>query len=52
MKNWNGYFEDIYDPITPCGYGNSIGNGTGIIALTIPTFTYTNTEGSTSIQNT
>ena len=52
MSNWNGYFGGIYDPITPCGYGNSIGNGTGIIALTIPTFTYTDTEGGTSIQNT
>ena len=32
---YNGYY-----PLTPCGYGNEIGNGTGIKPLVIPEFTY------------
>lgn len=27
-------------PLTPCGYGNTLGNGTGLVSLTIPKFTY------------
>lgn len=27
-------------PLTPCGYGNTLGNGTGLVSLTIPEFTY------------
>lgn len=38
MGNWNGYNE--YYPLTPCGYGNTLGNGTGLVSLTIPEFTY------------
>lgn len=26
-------------PLTPCGYGNILGNGTGLVSLTIPEFT-------------
>lgn len=29
-----------YHPLTPCGYGNTLGNGTGLVSLTIPEFTY------------
>ena len=32
-------YNDIC-PLTPCGYGNTLGNGTGLISLTIPDFTY------------
>lgn len=39
MSNWNEYNSTT--PITPCGYGNSIGNFTGIKSLTIPEFVYT-----------
>ena len=28
--------------LTPCGYGNTLGNGTGLVSLTIPEFTYGN----------
>ena len=28
------------NPLTPCGYGNALGNGTGLVPLTIPEFTY------------
>lgn len=44
MGNWNEY--NGYYPLTPCGYGNEIGNGTGIKPLVIPEFTY----GSGSIR--
>lgn len=44
MGNWGEY--NGYYPITPCGYGNEIGNGTGIKSLVIPEFTY----GSGSIR--
>lgn len=33
-----------YNPVTPCGYGNDIGNNTGIKNLIIPEFTYTYTS--------
>lgn len=32
-------YNDIY-PLTPCGYGNTLGNRTGLVSLTIPEFTY------------
>ena len=38
MGNWNEY-NGTY-PITPCGYGNTLGNKTGLVSLTIPEFTY------------
>ena len=38
MANWGEY--NNYCPLTPCGYGNSIGNFTGIKDLVIPEFTY------------
>ena len=38
MDKWNEYNE--YCPLTPCGYGNTLGNGTGLVSLTIPEFTY------------
>ena len=44
MDKWNEYNK--YYPLTPCGYGNEIGNGTGIKPLVIPEFTY----GSGSIR--
>ncbi len=31
-------------PITPCGYGNTLGNRTGLTSLTIPEFTYGDTN--------
>ncbi len=34
-SEYNGYY-----PLTPCGYGNTLGNKTGLISLTIPEFTY------------
>lgn len=42
MSNWEKY--NIYYPITPCGYGNSLGNFTGI--KEIPTLAYTGTDGA------
>ena len=33
-NSWNGY--NSYSSITPCGYGNAIGNYTGTLALDIP----------------
>lgn len=38
MTNYKEYNK--YCPLTPCGYGNSLGNGTGLVSLTIPEFTY------------
>lgn len=38
MNNWDQY--NNYYPLTPCGYGNTLGNGTGLVSLTIPEFTY------------
>lgn len=38
MGSWNEY--NNYYPLTPCGYGNILGNNTGLVTLTIPEFTY------------
>ena len=38
MDKWNEYNGSY--PLTPCGYGNTLGNGTGLVSLTIPEFTY------------
>ena len=38
MVNW-GIYNGSY-PLTPCGFGNSIGNFTGIKDLVIPSFQY------------
>lgn len=38
MGNWSEY--NGYYPLTPCGYGNTLGNRTGLVSLTIPEFTY------------
>lgn len=35
------YYNDAF-PLTPCGYGNILGNRTGLVSLTIPEFTYDN----------
>lgn len=43
--NWNQY--NYYNPITPCGYGNNIGNFTGIKTVTVPA--YTGRNGTTSV---
>mgnify|MGYP006927002682 CR=1 FL=1 len=34
MFNWGRY--NGYYPLTPCGYGNILGNRTGLVSLTIP----------------
>lgn len=36
MNNWNDY--NTRCPLTPCGYGNKLGNRTGLVPLTIPEF--------------
>lgn len=38
MNNWNEYNQ--IKPLTPCGYGNTLGNGTGLVSLTIPEFAW------------
>lgn len=38
MNNLNQYNNSY--PLTPCGYGNTLGNRTGLVSLTIPEFTY------------
>lgn len=38
MDKWREYNESY--PLTPCGYGNTLGNRTGLVSLTIPEFTY------------
>lgn len=38
MDEWNQY--NGWYPLTPCGYGNTLGNRTGLVSLTIPEFTY------------
>ena len=38
MDKWIEYND--YYPLTPCGYGNTLGNRTGLVSLTIPEFTY------------
>ena len=42
MSNWDKYNATY--PITPCGYGNSLGNFTGI--KEIPTLAYTGTDSA------
>lgn len=37
MKYWSQYNQMF--PLTPCGYGNILGNRTGLVSLTIPQFT-------------
>lgn len=39
MGNWGEYNSNT--PLTPCGYGNDIGNFTGVKDLIIPEFIYT-----------
>ena len=34
VSNWEAFNE--YYPITPCGYGNDLGNGTGVKLITSP----------------
>lgn len=41
MSNWGEYNSTT--PLTPCGYGNDIGNFTGVKDLIIPEFIYTST---------
>lgn len=43
--NWNKYMDSTYDPITPCGYANDLGNYTGTKSLTLPETTAS--DGST-----
>lgn len=38
MNNWQQYNNSF--PLTPCGYGNLLGNRTGLVSLTIPESTY------------
>lgn len=38
MDKWDEY--NGYYPLAPCGYGNTLGNRTGLVPLTIPEFTY------------
>ena len=38
MDKWYEYNSRA--PLTPCGYGNTLGNRTGLVSLTIPEFTY------------
>lgn len=47
ITTWNRDASKKYNkwnPLTPCGYGNILGNNTGLIPLTIPEFTYTYTS--------
>ena len=37
-NDWGGYNGD--NPLTPCGFGDSIGNGTGCVPLSTSAFTY------------
>lgn len=38
VQYWVNY--NVRNPLTPCGYGNALGNGTGLVPLTIPEFQY------------
>lgn len=38
MGRWEEYNKSA--PLTPCGYGNTLGNRTDLLSLTIPEFTY------------
>lgn len=40
MCNWDEYNGGY--PLTPCGYGNTLGNRTGLIPLDVPDFTFDN----------
>ena len=43
ITTWNRDASDKYNkynPLTPCGYGNILGNNTGLIPLTIPETVY------------
>ena len=40
--NWHTY--NVKCPITPCGYGNNLGNGTGLRKIVIPSFMNGETE--------
>ena len=40
ITTYNNAYYNYQKPLTPCGYGNSLGNGTGLVSLTIPEFTY------------
>ena len=42
IANWNTY-NGTY-PLTPCGYGNVLGNRTGLVSLTIPELGYTGVQ--------
>ena len=42
MFNWGRY--NGYYPLTPCGYGNILGNRTGLVSLTIPQFAVNGTD--------
>lgn len=44
--SWSHYNGN--NPITPCGYGNALGNGTGVIDLVIPEYTYNSDSTGTS----
>lgn len=51
IKNLVQYNRNF--PLTPCGYGNILGNRTGLVSLTIPEFTYdedTNTAAAQTVQ--
>ena len=50
LTTWNGTHWDQYNyqnPITPCGYGNDMGNFTGEKSIIIPA--YIGRDGSTSV---
>lgn len=39
ITNYDEWFEyNQQFPLTPCGYGNTLGNRTGLVSLTIPSF--------------
>lgn len=42
MSNWDKY--NGYYAVTPCGYGNRLGNKTGVESLTLPSFSYNDTN--------
>lgn len=48
MDKWHEY-NGTY-PLTPCGYGNTLGNRTGLVSLTIPEFTYDDDEGYSTVR--
>lgn len=48
MNKWIEYNKK--NPLTPCGYGNTLGNRTGLVSLTIPEFTYNSDNTGISAQ--